>query len=262
MGGIVVACRLPSAIYVLPLVAWLAMTDKPKAGWFVAGALPPVALAIAYNVAWFGTWQGGIALLEAQKPLTHGVESAWTAAVLSGAAGTLFSPSRGLFVYCPWIALAVLSLPFYWRRLGRRPAVASLVASLVPSALVLSAYATWWGGACFGPRFWTDATPIFALLFAVCLEWVRDRAPAWRLVPYGAVAVAVGIQGIGAACYPSSWNGYPTSIDLDHARLWDWRDGEIVRCLREGPHPGAFEPSSQGALDSVFGLARQPSGGP
>jgi hypothetical protein len=262
MGGIVAACRLPSAIYVVPLVAWLATTSRTKAGWFVAGALPPLVLAIAYNVAWFGTWQGGIALLEAQKPVTHAVESAWTSAVLAGAAGTLVSPSRGLFVYCPWIGLAVLALPFYWRRLGRHTAVAMLVASLVPSLLVLSAYATWWGGASFGPRFWTDATPIFALLLAACLEWIVERAPAWRIVPYGAIAVAVGIQAVGAACYPSSWNGYPTSIDLDHARLWDWRDSEIVRCLREGPHPGAFEPSSQGALDSVFGLSRQPTPAP
>jgi hypothetical protein len=261
-GGIVVACRLPSAIYVAPLVAWLATTRRTKVGWFLAGVLPPIALVIAYNVAWFGSWQGGIAILEAQKPVTHAVESAWTSAVLSGAAGTLFSPSRGLFLYCPWIGLAVVALPFYWRRLGRHTAVAMLVASLLPSALVLSAYATWWAGNSFGPRFWTDATPIFALVLAVCLEWARERAPAWRIALYGSIAIAAVIQAIGAVCYPSSWNGHPTQIDLDHARLWDWRDNEITRCLREGPHPGAFQPSSEGAIDSAFGLVRQPSTAP
>jgi hypothetical protein len=257
-GGIVVACRLPSAIYVVPLIVWLAMQRPSKAGWFLAGLVPPVVLAIAYNVTWFGTWQGGIALLEAQKPVTHAVEGAWSAGVLGGAAGTLLSPSRGLFVYCPWIGLAVIALPFYWRRIVRHTGVALLVASLLPSALVLSAYATWWGGHSFGPRFWTDATPIFALLLAGCLEWARERASSWRVVLYAAIAAAVTIQLIGVVCYPSSWNGHPRPVDLDHARLWDWRDNEITRCLREGPHPGAFDPSSPAAIDSAFGLVRQP----
>lgn len=257
-GGIVVACRLPSAIYVVPLVAWLAMQSPSKASWFLAGLVPPVALAIAYNVAWFGSWEGGIAILEAKKPVTHAVEGAWTTGVFGGAAGTLLSPSRGLFVHCPWIGLAVLALPFYWRRIMRHTGVLLLVASLVPSALVLSAYATWWGGHTFGPRFWTDATPIFAVLLATCLEWARERARSWRMALYGGIAAAVMVQAVGAVCYPSSWNGHPTDIDLAHERLWDWRDNEITRCLREGPHPGAFDPSSQAAIDAAFGLVRNP----
>ena len=36
-----------------------------------------------------------------------------------------------------------------------------------------------------------------------------------------------------AFCYPSTWNFYPDNIDIDHERLWDWRDTEISRCLKE-----------------------------
>jgi hypothetical protein len=44
------------------------------------------------------------------------------------------------------------------------------------------------------------------------------------------------VQAIGAFCYPSSFNAVPGSIDHQHDRLWTWRDGELARCIREGPH--------------------------
>jgi hypothetical protein len=46
----------------------------------------------------------------------------------------------------------------------------------------------------------------------------------------------IAIQAIGAFHYPSSYNVGPRNIDLDQARLWSWRDGELARGLREGAH--------------------------
>jgi len=257
-GGAVLACRIPSAIYVAALLAWLLVRDGRRAGWFLLGLLPVTGLAVAYNVAWFDGWQGGIALLEARKPITHAVEAPWSANVLAGAAGTLLSPNRGLFVFCPWVAMAAVTLPFYWRRLAGHPPAAVLVVSLVPSLLILSAYSTWWAGWSFGPRFWTDATPIFAIMLAVCLDWARERPRTLRRTIHAGIVVAVTIQAIGAICYPSSWNGHPTNVDQDHRRLWDWYDTELSRCVREGPHPAAFRPSSRDAGNCIYGIVRSP----
>jgi hypothetical protein len=47
------------------------------------------------------------------------------------------------------------------------------------------------------------------------------------------IAFSIAVQVVGAFCYPSTWNGQPRSVDLNHERLWDWRDTELSRCLIE-----------------------------
>jgi hypothetical protein len=84
-----------------------------------------------------------------------------SASLAKGAAGTLFSPNRGLFIFSPWIALAlgVAVVPAVARRLASERPVAWLLAALLPYFLVLSKYSVWWGGQCFRPRYWTDVIP-------------------------------------------------------------------------------------------------------
>lgn len=256
--GAVFACRIASSIYALPLAA-LVLLRRPRAlGWFLLGALPLVGATLLYNFYWFESWQGGIVVLEAMKQRTHAVPGRWSADLAGGIAGTLASPARGLFVYMPWVAVSLALLPYHWRRTPHSALVASLIASLVPSALVLGAYSTWWAGWSFGPRFWTDATPIFAVVLASALAWARLRGPLVRGALYASIAVSVILQGIGSACYPSSWNAHPTNVDHAHARLWSWSDSEITRCLREGPHPAAYRPLTPAALESALGVARRP----
>lgn len=257
-SGVVFACRIVSGVYVLPLAAWMALRRPYALGWFLLAALPPVGLTLAYNLYWFSDWQGGIAVLEATKARTHSVAGRWSADLAGGLAGTLVSPARGLFVYCPWIALALVLFPYRGRRTPHAPLETMLVASLAPSALVLGAYSTWWGGWSFGPRFWTDATPIFAILLASAAARARAHPAAVRHALAATVAVAVAIQAIGAVCYPSSWNAHPFNVDHAHHRLWNWRDSELGRCLREGPHPASYRPLGPAGLESALGVARRP----
>jgi hypothetical protein len=259
-AGVVFACRIVSSIYAVPLAA-VALVRRPRTlGWFLLGALPLVGATLLYNVYWFESWQGGIVLLEAAKQQTHSVSGRWLADPAGGIAGTLVSPARGLFVYMPWVALSLALLPFHWRRTPHSALVTMLLASLVPSVLVLGAYSTWWGGHSFGPRFWTDATPIFAIVLASALAWAGRRGMVVRGVLYASIAVSVLIQGIGIACYPSSWNAYPANVDHAHERLWSWTDSEITRCVHEGPYPAAYRPLSREGILSALGIASRPPG--
>jgi hypothetical protein len=51
--------------------------------------------------------------------------------------------------------------------------------------------------------------------------------------------VSVLVQIVGAFYFPSprdvDWNATPTDVDRAHERLWDWRDHQLVRLLRNGP---------------------------
>ena len=180
---------------------------------------------------------GGYAAIEAMHPWAHGTRGTWTAPFLEGASGTLFSPSHGLFAYSPWVALSLLALPLA-RKAGGWSLGSALIASLGVSFVLLSKYSCWWGGHCYGPRFWIDAGPIFGLILARSLEWARaERRWGW-LAAFGvAISVSIALQAIGAFFYPSSWHGAPNNADRHHERLWDWRDNEVTRGIKEGVKP-------------------------
>lgn len=234
-AAVMVACRSIDVVFAATLTAWLALHQPRGLGWFLPGPLVIGGALLAYNLHYFGAIEGGQAALEAMHPELHGVQGVWTGDLVEGLLGTLVSPSRGLFVFTPWIALAVLCLPLYARRLRRWSLPAWMAASLVGYLLVLSKYSVWWGGHCFGPRYWTDAVPLLAVMLAFLLDEARARARVLIVLAALTIAWSVGIQALGAFRYPSDWNLRPENVDRHHERLWDWKDTEIVRCLLSAP---------------------------
>jgi hypothetical protein len=239
LGGaftaLLVAFRLMDVVFAVAIAVWLAWTDWRALRWFLPAPILIATALCSYNVWFFNSILGGQARLEQYHLRTHGVAGTWTGNLLDGLGGTLVSPSRGLFVFCPWIAVALLTLlaPTVRRRLSSHSLFCVLTASLIPYAIILSKYSVWWGGHCFGPRYWTDAVPLFAIVFAYGLDWMLVRSRVLVATSAMAVIVSIGIQLIGAFCSPSSWNLRPLNVDLHHERLWDWRDTEISRCLLE-----------------------------
>ena len=232
-AGMVVAVRMMDVVLVAPMVLWVAVRHGRRFAGFAPGLVVLGLVVVGYNQMVFGNVLGGQSELEALHPELHGVSGAWSGSWLEGAAGTLVSPSRGLLVFCPWVAVAVVNAPWSMRGVLRGSVARWLVWGLVPYYGMLSAYAVWWGGHSFGPRYWTEAMPLLAVLLAAGLEWSGRRA-RWLVGVYGvAIAWSVGVQAIGAFLYPSSWNMVPENVDTHHERLWEWRDSELSRCVKE-----------------------------
>jgi hypothetical protein len=227
--------RLLDGLFAAAIIAWVARTQPRYLAWFLPAPLLGAAALLGYNLWFFGTITGGQTELEAMHPRLHGVASTWSGSLVAGAAGTLFSPNRGLLIFCPWVAvaLAVAAVPAVARRLAAQGPVAWVLAALVPFLLVLSKYAVWWGGHCFGPRYWIDVMPLFALVLAFGLEWMREHSRTLVAITYLTIAFSIGVHAVGTYCYPSTWNMAPANVDLHHERLWDWRDTELSRCLIE-----------------------------
>jgi hypothetical protein len=241
LGGLTTAAlvvfRAIDVVFAVAVFLWVARYHGRRLGWFLPAPLLLGAALIGYNLWFFGSVAGGQPGIESLHPTLHGTEGIWTGRLLEGAEGTLFSPSRGLFVFCPWVVLALAALPATAKRIGERPLVGWLLVALVPYGLLLSKYSIWWGGHCFGPRYWTDAVPLFAVMLAFGLEWAWSRSKP-LLVLFGlAIGFSVAVQAVGAFCYPSTWNWEPANVDTHHERLWDWADSELSRCLREGVKP-------------------------
>jgi hypothetical protein len=239
-AALAVCARPTSVLFALPIALAVARQHGRRVLWLLVPAGAVAVLLLAHNQLVFGNLLGGLGGIEAEGHAKHGVEGWIADAPLSALAGTLVSPSRGLFVFSPWAALALAALPWTRQRLGPFPVVRAALLGLVPFGLVISLYGVWWGGWSFGPRYWTEAMPLFGVLLGFALATVAAEGPV-RLLFGAAVGVAIGLQTIGAFFYPSSWNRIPVSVDQTHERLWDWGDSEIRRCLEEGPHwPPSF----------------------
>jgi hypothetical protein len=229
------SCRLMDLVFVGAIGVWLMWTNRRGLLWFLPIPMFVGSLLLSYNLWFFGNVLGGQALLEEMHVGFHGVSGIWSTNFLEGALGTLVSPNRGLLVFSPWVLVAIASLlvPSVRRRLATHSLICALLWSLVPYLIVLSKYSVWWGGQCFGPRYWTDVVPLFAIVFAFGLDWMLSKSRALVVIAAMSIAVSIAIQVVGAFCYPSTWNSQPRPVDLNHERLWDWRDTELLRCLAE-----------------------------
>jgi hypothetical protein len=231
--AMLVVVRPLDLILALFVLAWVARTHPRRLAWFLPAPVLLGLVLVGSNLYYFGRIAGGQDELEQQHRRIHGVGGPWSGDLREGMAGTLVSPNRGLFVFSPWVAVAIAAAPATVRRLAPGSVIRWLLLALVPYLFVLSKYAVWWAGGSFGPRYWTDVFPLFGVLLACGLDWARDRSRGLMALFALTIVLAVVAHAIGAFCYPSTWNFYPADIDLHHERLWDWRDTELARCLTE-----------------------------
>ena len=127
------------------------------------------------------------------------------------------------------------------RSIARHRLLVCLFWAILPYLFLLSKYSVWWGGHCFGPRYWTDVTPLFGILLAFTLDRAVAESRARVVLSLFALTIlfSIAFQALGALSYPTSWNLKPENVDQHHARLWDWHDTELRRCITEYPgyHP-------------------------
>lgn len=159
--------------------------------------------------------------------------------VLTGLYGLLLSPSRGLFVYAPYLLFAVAALVLAWRARGEVAARLRGFGIAGLATLVLYAtYTEWWGGRVFGARFLDDLAPI---LFAA-LAWgigrgVLDR-PRWRRLFWIAAGWSLLLFNAAALVYDQKWDTDPVNVNFHPEKLLDWSDPQWLAVLRALPSGG------------------------
>ncbi len=237
--GLAVTARPQLAPLVAVLIAGAAALGGWRRGLLVAGivALFAGALMLAY-LRWFGTVLGAAPMLEALHRSVHATADGSFRWQPLGFAGLLVSPSRGLLVFSPIVAVAALGLPAAASGGRRSPLRWCAIAAAVQYA-VYASYVVWWGGHTYGPRYLLDLLPVLVPLAAHGASRLHGRVAA-ALVGT-AIAWSVAVAALGAFCYPNGqWNVDPLDVDRAHQRLWDWSDNEIARCWEAGPSPQNF----------------------
>jgi len=221
-------CRPTTAIALALAGAALLVADRRAALRLAAGALPVLAGLVVVSWASWGT------LLP-----PYYLSSRLGGPTLERLAGVLVSPSRGLLVFEPALAVALAYGAARWRRLEGRAFFGLGAAGLALHTLAVAGFPHWWGGHAYGPRLFTEtvayqalvAVPVVATLLAA---GTADRR--WRRALVATVLLGVVIHAGGALSNQGNrWNWSPVEVDEHPERLWDWSDPQGFAWLNRRP---------------------------
>lgn len=237
--------RPTTGLLALLATFYVAIEHRYNVLYFLAGAAVIAVPFLMYNLAVFG----GLLPPYFQADRIGNNPNFWEAM-----AGNLVSPARGLFVYSPLLLFGVYGLALSLRRQSFRHLDVLLAAIVMLHWLGISSFKHWWGGASYGPRFWTELVPIFAYFLIPVVDRVTSQSfwTHWptRLVGalfFASITWSIFVHYRGSTRFLAwHWNGsYPkvvASVDEDPARVWDWSDPQFWRGLR--PAALAIEPAA------------------
>lgn len=235
-AGFAILCRNTNGLMVAFCSMALLCHFRYRALYFIVPAGLLTALLLAYNYYYFGSWKGGlVVLLTFQWELDRISSGQWSTPVLTGLAGLLISPSRGIFIFSPFLMFAIWGM---WSCIRNQSGVNRLLIWLIPAPILLlllfSKYSVWWGGnSHFGPRYQIETFPFFMIYLAVV--WKQILSKRFILILFFLLSLySVWVQLVGAFCYPGGWTSEPVSLSLDYDRLWDWRYNQIWTCAKSG----------------------------
>jgi hypothetical protein len=241
--GLIAANRPPDAVLAAALGAYALFWAGRRAALVIVAAATPALLVVLYNVTAIGAPAGAYGLLgRPQYFLRHDLRS--------GLAGLLFSPTRGLFVFSPFLLFLVLA----WRHRPSDRAARGLTLALAAAVVVqvvLYSLTDWRAGLSWGPRFLTDLLPILIWMLVPVVAALGRRG---RAVFVTAVCAAIGIEAVGAFAYTGVTDTaiFAVASGPDKLRAaWEWRNAPFIAPLSHGvARPELLRPM-RGSLDVV-----------
>ena len=239
--GLIAAVRQPDAVLALALGLYGLRWAGRWVPAFVAAALIPVALTLAYNLVAVGHFSGAYGLLARPDHLN--------ADFLGGVAGLLFSPTRGLFVFSPFLLFVPLFIVRAFREPGQR-ALAGLIVLAVMAQVAGYALVDWRQGVSWGPRWLTDCLPMLMwLLPPIVTALSRPGRIAWGAT----CAVAIAIQAVGAFWYTGAVD--TAMLTANHSDrympMWELGNAAFLAELKHPRAPTDLFRLVQGHIDAV-----------
>lgn len=156
----------PAAVPAALLFGTAAWRRSPgRAVRIAIGALPLLALLLAYDAACFGNpfaLSSGFERAAGFRDLAAGGAFGIGLPTPSGLAELLVDPSKGLLLFCPFVVLGVRALPATAKAIGARAAIA-LAGVPVCLLLLYAGYPNRHGGWTVGPRYLVAALPFLVL---------------------------------------------------------------------------------------------------
>lgn len=218
-GGLACACRPTAALVAGFAFLWVLAHHPRRAAWFLAPAGAVAAAFMLWNYRVFGNVAGG-----GYGQNLH-LFTAFDARVLWV---HLFSPSRGLFAFSPFLLFAAV---LGGRQAAREPlSLASFgLYGALATAVLFSCWTTWSGGVAFGPRYLTEAALLLAMALPAGFRVLAGRRWA-RIAFVLAVLFSCHLHIMGARHGDGGWTNRVFKGD-DLPSMWDVRHSQLVGTL-------------------------------
>ncbi|MBW2254525.1 MAG: glycosyltransferase family 39 protein [Deltaproteobacteria bacterium] len=234
-------CRPTAALFVLAMLIYAASRGRrlllSVGGWAFGFLLVFVV---------FSLWEFGQVL-----PDYYAASRVGGVPALEALWGNIASPSRGLLVYAPHVAI-VTGIAVAARVHGRL--VALIVGWAAAHWLVISTFQPWWGGSCFGPRFFTEVFPGFALLAFVALRAGWE----WKLAGSRFIALTVICVLALFAVYANTAQGLYEPVTAKWN--WSWPHSQSSEYLFDWRFPQfAYTEQSHAERERYYTVARLPA---
>jgi hypothetical protein len=240
--GLIAGNRPPDVVLAAVLGAYGLFWAGRRAALLAAGAALPAGLVLLYNLGVAGRFAGGYGW--------SGNASFFRHDLLSGLGGLLFSPTRGLLVFSPFLLFLVLSFRHLPRERGERGLTLAMSAGVVLQVL-LYAKTDWRSGISWGPRFLTDLLPLLVWMLVPVVVALRGFGRVCFLLAVGA---AVAIEAIGAFWYTGATDGAIFAVASGPHQMraaWDWRNAPFIAPFKHGLAPAELMIEMRGNLDAI-----------
>src|SRR4029079_19793706 len=175
----------PDVVLAAALSAYGLFWAGRRAALFAVAAALALVLVLLYNLGVADDLLGGYGRVGDASFFQHGL--------LSGLGGLLFSPTRGLFVFSPFLLFLILAwrhLPHGYGDRGERGLTLAMSAGVALQVL-LYARTDWRAGVSCGPRSLTALLPLLVCMLVPVVATLRGLGRVCFLL---AVGVAVVIE--------------------------------------------------------------------
>ena len=229
-AGYSYAVRPANLVVALGFAVLVALTARRRLAAYVCGMALGATPLFAFHLAAFGTWSSYY------YRITQGSLASFHLP-LGPLCATLFSPSRGLFVFSPFLLFVIVRfLPSYRRRYRLEPIEMLLIALALAWWIGTARWFMWWGGGSYGPRLLCETLPCLTVLMIpvvgnLSLSGTRGtRILTASFLIGGMLGLAIHLRGATSPA-TSAWNGTPVGVDQAPQRVWSWKDPQFLRGL-------------------------------
>jgi len=152
-------------------------------------------------------------------------------------AGTLFSPSRGLFIFSPVLLFSIYGIVLKSKNKQIDSLDYSLIVIIFFHWIISSSHPHWWGGHSYGPRYFSEMIPYFIYFLVPTFVTIPKLTGMKKfgvvLILVSSITMSFLVHYRGATSEEVyAWNAGPVNIDVDPLRAWDWRDIQFLRGIK------------------------------
>ena len=154
--------RPPAALILLPFYLYACIVHRQRTLSILFGSLPLPLLQLFYN----HSYNGKVTRFAISSYFIDLFNSSATSHFINKMTffktfyGLLFSPSRGLFIYCPFLVFIFFALHHKFDI----PKKFIYGTALTLHFLLITQWSVWWGGHSYGPRLLLDAMPLMLII--------------------------------------------------------------------------------------------------